>query len=84
MYRVALGDFQVDRLYKGAVDSQCGYCGALQFHGESINHRHSRKVSIRPLRAVPTTVHTLLIPDTEEGRHFRQHIRLYNSSLVFT
>ena len=62
-----------------AVDHQCGYCGALQFHGESINCCHNGKVSIPPLQAVATTTHTLLCADTEEGCHFHEHIFLYNS-----
>ena len=76
MYRVALSDSEVDHLYKGALNSQCGFCGALKFHWESINCCHSGKVSVPPVQAVPTTTHTFLTADTEEGHHFREHIRL--------
>ena len=46
MYQVALSGFEVDRLYKGAINSHCGFCGVLQFHVESINFCHSGKVFI--------------------------------------
>ena len=41
------------------------------------------KTILYPVRAVPTTIHTLLTTDTQEARHFREHIFLYGSSLAF-
>ena len=83
MHQVALGGSEVDQLYKGAMNSQYGFCGALQFHGKSIKCCNRREVSVPPLQAIPTTVHTLLTADTEEGHNFHEHICLYNSSLTF-
>ena len=80
---VARGGSHVDRLYIGAMDSQCSFCDAFQFRGESINCCHSGKVSFPTLRPIPVTIYNLLTADTEEARHFREHIRLYNSSLAF-
>ena len=62
MYRVAFSGSEVDHLYEGAVNSHCGFCGVLYIHShkKSINCCHSRKVSLPPLWAVPTIIHTLL------------------------
>ena len=82
-HRLALGGSHLDRLYIGPMDSRCGFCGAFQFHGESVNCCHGGKVSLPPLHPVPVTLYNLLTLDTEEVHHFRSHIRLYNSSLAF-
>ena len=49
---VALGGSHVDCLYNGAMDSQCGLCGALHIYRESINCCHSGKVSVPNLCVV--------------------------------
>ena len=82
-YRAAIGSSHVERLYIGLMDIQCDYCSALQFHKESLNCCHGGKVSLLPLRAVPQRIFSLLTADTEEGRHFGENIRVYNSCLAF-
>ena len=83
MHQVALGGFEVDSFYKAAMSSQCEFCGAVQFHRESINCCHSGNGFIPPLKAVPNTIPTLLTLDTKEECHFREHICLYNSYFTF-
>ena len=72
----------MDRLYIGAMDSQCSFCDAVQFHRESINCCHGGKISLPPLCPIPVAIYNLLTADTK-ARHFHEHVRLYNSSLAF-
>lgn len=78
------------------MDHACEYCGAQYFYPERAKNSQpsSRpkyslcclggKVDIPPLKKPPKLLSDLLEGLHEKSRHFKDHIRVYNSMLAFT
>jgi hypothetical protein len=76
---------QVEYYNVGSMDQVCQYCQALLFSGETSGLCcNNGQTQLAPLRSVPDRFKRLFTDRDQESRHFRSHIRAYNSIHAFT
>lgn len=69
----------------GPMDVVCEHCGALKFSGETPGLCcFSGKVKLPSLTPPPEPLHSLLLGETSESRHFLSNIQKYNSCFQMT
>ena len=79
--------FNVEKYEMGELNLKCFNCGAVHFVEQKGRTVHTccqnGKITLPPLNEYPPELESLLKGDSEEAKHFRDHIRAYNSSFGF-
>ncbi|CAL8129145.1 unnamed protein product [Orchesella dallaii] len=79
----------VEENYLGLLCVSCDKCEALHFAAEKVTRGHfsscceNGKVVLPQLKPYPQPLMTWLTSNTEDGRHFKENIRSYNSAFAF-